>query len=200
MTLKIAVTGGIGSGKSMVCKVFAALGVPVYSADQQARELMNSDPALVRELKHLLGEEAYDQQGLRRKWVADRIFSNDELLAAVNSLVHPAVHRDFLRWASGLGGHSYVIGEAALTFESGGDRYYDRVVVVSAPVELRIRRVMQRDAVTEEEVRARMDKQWPAEEKELRAHHVIYNDNHTMILPQILALHAEFSKTEKQHV
>jgi len=191
MSIKVAVTGGIGSGKSMVCAVFSALGAPVYQADVEARRLMNKDAFLRKSLEDLLGPEAYSGDELNRAWVAGRIFSDPELVKKVNALVHPAVHRDFLRWA-GQQLFPYLIEEAALTFESGGAELFDYVVVVSAPEKLRIERVTSRDGSSEEQVRARMANQWSQEEKERKAHYVIINDNQTMILPQILALHAEW--------
>jgi len=195
MSLRVAVTGGIGSGKSVVCKVFSALGVPVYHADERARLLMNTDSRLKDSLIQLFGRELYDEDGLRRKWMAERIFGNDKLVEKVNSLVHPAVHHDFLKWADEYTNEPYVIEEAALTFESGGERFFDRVIVVTAPESLRVKRVVDRDGVDEEAVRSRMKHQMSQEEKEERAHFVIKNDNETMILPQILALHAELKNS-----
>jgi len=195
MSLKVAVTGGIGSGKSVVCQVFNALGVPVYNADSRAKEMMNTDPDLRKALVSLLGNELYDKNGMRRKWLAEKMFGNDLLVQQVNKIVHPAVFKDFLFWSEQRSGFPYLIEEAALTFEAGGEKYFDKIIVVSAPEMTRINRVIKRDGVTEEEVRSRMKHQMEQTEKERRADYIIYNDDSTMILPQILALHAEFIKT-----
>jgi len=187
--LLVGVTGGIGSGKSLVCQILEKLGIPVYYADQEARRLMNTDEGLVLGVKELLGEEAYREGELDRKHVASLVFGRPDLLLELNELVHPAVRSDFRKWAGRQKGVPYVVEEAALLFESGSAEEFDLIVVVDAPEELRIRRVSDRDGITGEQVRRRMSGQMPPEEKRERADEVVINDGERMLLPQVVALH-----------
>ncbi len=186
---KVGITGGIGSGKSTVCKVFEWLGIPVYYADERAKWLMSHDPELRRNVIALLGEEAYSADGnLNRAYIASKIFHNEDALRALNGLVHPAVHRDGETWHLTQDA-PYTLREAALLYESGGYRLMDKMIVVTAPVELRIQRVMKRDGVEKDAVQARIAKQWPEEEKAALADFVICNDGRQLVLPQILQIH-----------
>lgn len=189
--LRVGLTGGIGSGKSLVASVFELLGVPVYNADERARTLMETSPALISSIKSLLGDNAYKPDGtLDRALVAKLVFDDRELLDRLNAIVHPAVADDFLRWsAATTSEHGYVMHEAALTFESGSYRNMDYIIVVWAPEQLRVQRVMQRDEVGESDVRKRMEKQWPDDDKAKRANSVIINDNSAPLLKQVLDLH-----------
>lgn len=190
---QIGITGGIGSGKSTVCRLFETLGVPVYYADDRAKRLMQEDETLRAAIAERFGEAVYAADGsLRRAKLAALVFGDAEALADLNALVHPAVFRDAADWSAAHRGHPYVMREAALLYESGSWRLVDEVVVVWAPEDLRVRRVMARDGVTEAEVRARMDRQWPDEEKRRRADHVITNDGSTPLIPQVWALHRLF--------
>ena len=189
---KIGVTGGIGSGKTLVCDVFRALRVPVYEADRQARRLMEEDPALRKHLVELIGKEAYVEGKLNRSHIASKVFEDPETLRALNNMVHPAVHQDFQRWCLKQTSARYVIEEAAVLYESGGDRFMDAVVLVYAPEELRMERVMKRDGVSGRQVQNRMKHQIPDEQKRKWADHIIFNENQQMILPQILDLHQHF--------
>jgi dephospho-CoA kinase len=190
--LHIGVTGGIGSGKSMVCRLFSVLGVPVYHADERAKALMEEDPALIAGITARFGE-VYDAQGrLRRKALADQVFHNPEALAELNALVHPAVFRDASSWSAGMHQHPYVLREAALLYESGSWKHVDEVLMVWAPEALRLERVMQRDGLTEAEVRARMDRQMPVDEKRQRADRVIVNDGSQSLVQQVWSLHREW--------
>ncbi len=154
--IRVGVTGGIGSGKSTVCKLFAGLGVPVYDSDSRAREIMNGDGGqgedlvmaaggVRRAVVELLGEEAYRNGVLDAGFVAAKVFSDKMLLASLNAIVHPAVALDFEAWALSFADRPYVVLESAILFESGFDRFVDRIVTVSAPVEVRVERVMKRD-------------------------------------------------------
>ncbi len=186
---KVGITGGIGSGKSTVCRVFEWLGIPVYYADERARWLMTRDPGLRQHIVELLGANAYLEDGsLDRAYVASVVFKDPEKLERLNGLVHPAVHRDGEAWHLSQQA-PYTLREAALLYESGGYCLMDKMIVVTAPVELRIQRVMNRDNVERAAVESRMAKQWPEEEKAALADFVIRNDGQTALLPQVWRLH-----------
>ncbi|RMF24535.1 MAG: dephospho-CoA kinase [Bacteroidetes bacterium] len=192
--LKVGITGGIGSGKTTVCRIFELLGVPVYYADERAKWLMTHDPELRHRIRERFGTEAYLPDGtLNRAFLAKQVFHDPEKLRGLNALVHPAVHADAARWhlEQSRKGASYTLREAALLFESGSYRHLDRMIVVTAPEELRIRRVMQRDGVSREAVRARMRHQWPEAEKAARADFLIQNDGEHLLLPQVLRVHRD---------
>ncbi len=195
--MKIGVTGGIGSGKSLVCSVFAHLGVPVYPADRRARELMGSSQEIRQQLTHLLGEEIYRDGYPDRARLAEAIFSDEKIRRRVNGIVHPVVFRDFEAWASSFSGKPYVIQEAAIIFESGADTLLDGVINVYAPVEVRIARVMQRDGITREAVRARMRSQMSERERQKRAGHTIVNDGQRMVIPQVIRIHEQILRDVK---
>ena len=190
--LKVGITGGIGSGKTTVCKVFEALGIPVYYADWHARQLMVNDPRLVAGVKELFGPDAYLEDGaLNRPYIAEKVFNNDKKLQQLNHLVHPAVAEDAGRWHSAQENVPYTLKEAALLFESGNFKQLDKVITVFAPEKLRIQRVMERDQVSRKEVRARMAKQMPEEEKLKRADFVVYNDGSHSLVRQVWDIHRE---------
>jgi dephospho-CoA kinase len=191
---KLGLTGGIGSGKTLVCQIFETLGVPVYYADSAARELMNTDAGLVSGIRKMFGDEAFGKDGLNRQYLADNVFGDHAKLSALNHLVHPAVRRDFIRWAAGQEGAAYVIEEAAILFESGASAGMDLTVLVYAPEDVRISRVMKRDAITQEAVRRRMEHQMSEEQKMELADRVLVNDGSRMILPQVIDLHNELLK------
>jgi len=186
---RLGITGGIGSGKTLVCSILEILGIPVYHADEAARRLMENEPQLVSGISILLGEEVYQGGLLDRKAVAEKVFRDRRLLQELNGLVHPAVREDFLAWESKQGEAPYVAEEAAIMFESGADRLMDLTVLVYAPEEMRISRVMQRDGSDREEVVRRMRSQMDEEEKKQRAGAVITNDGSDMLLPQVIGLH-----------
>lgn len=190
----IGITGGIGSGKTTVCSIFAAMGVPVYAADDRAKEVMTTDAQLVHQIKQYFGEGAYLEDELNRPFLAQQVFGDKDKLEVLNSLVHPAVARDFLQWTIAHAHFSYVVKEAAILFESGAYKAVNEVVLVSAPEELRLQRVMQRDGISDAEVRQRMASQWTEERKAALAHHSITNDNHHLVIPQVVALHNQFHK------
>jgi dephospho-CoA kinase len=192
--LKIGVTGGIGVGKSIVCRMFGVLGIPVYDADTRAKWVMQYDQALKRELQEAFGEETYTPQGqLNRTYLASVVFNNQERLNRLNALVHPHVGTDFERWATANASAPYLIKEAALMFESESWRQLDEIIVVSAPLDVRLKRLLKRDTHrTEADIRAIIAKQLSEEDKIARAQHVIYNDEQQLIIPQVLALHQEF--------
>ncbi|MGM0376521.1 MAG: dephospho-CoA kinase [Bacteroidota bacterium] len=190
---KIGVTGGIGSGKSTVCKVFEVLGIPVYYADDRARALILSDPRIRKGYKELFGEKVYENGQLNRKLVADKIFSNRSLLEKVNRLVHPVVREDFTQWVERREA-PYVIEEAAVLLESGGQDLLDRVVVVSAPESLRVQRVAKRDGISEAKVRERIKNQWTDLQRREMADYEILADDQHLVVPQVLEIHAELKR------
>jgi len=189
--LKIGITGGIGSGKSTVCRIFSQMGIPIYSADNRAKQLMNENQTLITAIKQLFGEEAYHEAKLNRAYISERAFSNPALLEQLNALVHPAVAKDFLDWAIQQK-TPYVVKEAALMYESGSFRDLDYVITVSAPKELRILRTMQRDGMSREQVLARMKRQWSEKQRNEAADFIIKNDGNHALIPQVLELHRKF--------
>lgn len=196
--LKVGITGGIGSGKSTVCRIFELCGVAVYNTDKNATRLMNEDDALIEAIIGLLGTKAYDEQGrLDRKYVAGKVFNNPGLLQRLNSIVHPAVGRDFIHWAK-IQDTDYVVLESAILFESGFDRIVDRTVTVSAPEDMRIRRVMQRDGLAEKDVRARIANQMSDAERESRSDYVIHSTDTGTPAAQVDALHKIFSRDARK--
>jgi dephospho-CoA kinase len=191
--LKVGLTGGIGSGKSLVCEIFKRLHVPVYEADRRAKLLMNEDASLRESLIRLFGESIYSEEGLNRGLMAGRIFQEPDMLVKVNRLVHPYVFRDFGIWQRKYKSASYVIHEAAIIFESGGAVFFDKIITVEAPEELRIQRVMKRDRVSREQVMARLQNQWPGEKRVAHSDYVIMNDLDKMVLPQVLKIHKQLT-------
>jgi len=186
--LKVGITGGIGSGKTTVCRIFEMLNIPVYYADDRAKWLMRNDPNLKKNLIDLLGPSAYLPEGdLNRAYIGKLVFSDKELLDKLNKLVHPAVFLDGEDWFSKQT-TPYAIKEAALFYETGSFALMDKMIVVTADREERIRRVMLRDKVEREAVEARMDKQLPEAEKIKQADFVIYNDGREMLIPKILEI------------
>ena len=192
--LKIGLTGGIGSGKTLVGEVFAALKVPVYVADQEARRLMETSPVLRNSLDKLFGSKAFKGDNLDRRYIGEIVFNDKRMLTSLNKIVHPAVHADFERWAEQYRDLPYVMEEAAVLFESGGAKRMDKTFFVKAAEQTRIRRVMARDNVSGEQVLARIRNQWSDEKKEKLADFIIYNENDSMILPQIVDLHQDIIK------
>ena len=194
--LRIGITGGIGSGKSIASRLFHALGVPVYDADTRARWVMENDAALRDELRAAFGADTYDATGrLNRPALAGMVFNNPARLAQLNGLVHPHVGTDFERWATvqQQAGHAYVLKEAALLLEAGSYKQLDRIITVFAPLAVRTARVLRRDPQrSAADVAAIMAKQLSEDEKMLRADHVLVNDDAQPLLPQVLALHAGF--------
>ena len=195
--LRIGITGGIGSGKSIASRLFHALGAPIYDADTRARWVMENDLALRAELLAAFGPDAYDAAGrLNRPALAGTVFNNPALLAQLNGLVHPHVGLDFERWASvqQQAGHPYILKEAALLFEAGSYKQLDRIITVFAPLAVRTARVLRRDPHrSATDVEAIMAKQLSEEEKMQRADYVLTNDDVQPLLPQVLELHAVFS-------
>ena len=188
MSYNIAITGGIGSGKTSACMVFETLGIPVYYADTRAKELMNADPELKSQLTEHFGEHIYHEGVLNRRYLAEIIFNDRTALAKINSCVHPAVARDFDQWRIRQTS-PYVLEEAAIIFENHLEHRFDKVILVTAPENLRIERVCARRQITPEEVRQRLTNQWTEERKTALADYIIYNDHKRLMIPQVLEIH-----------
>jgi dephospho-CoA kinase len=193
--LQIGITGGIGSGKSLVCKIFSCLGVPVYDADSRAKYVMTTDRILMEQIQKEFGMLSYNPDGmLNRSYLSERVFNEPEQLKKLNELVHPRVGKNYSEWVMENSSSSYVIKEAALLFEAGSAQQLDNIIAVYAPEELRIKRVLKRDPQrTEETVREVMQNQMNEEEKRDKADFVIYNDGASLVVPQILQLHERFN-------
>jgi dephospho-CoA kinase len=191
--LKIGLTGNMGSGKTTVSKIFEILGIPVFYADDEAKNVMVTDSRLVDDIRSAFGEPAYFSDGtLNRKHISAIVFNDKVALEKLNSLVHPAVFRAFDTWVARKKDVPYVIKEAALLFESDSYKLCDDTIMVQAPAEQRVKRVMERDGLTREEVERRNSNQFSEEKKTELAGHVIKNDETQLVIPQVLALHQVF--------
>lgn len=189
--IRIGLTGGIGSGKSTVAKIFEILGIPVYYADEAARQLMNENEELKAAITKHFGEESYVRGKLNRSYIASIVFNNNEKLELLNSLTHPVTIQHAAAWMQKQN-TPYIIKEAALIFETGSAEHLDYVIGVYSPKSLRIKRVMNRDGVSEEQVLKRMDRQMNEEMKMRLCDFVIKNTEQELVTPQVLALHEKF--------
>lgn len=196
--LKVGITGGIGSGKTTVCRIFEVLHIPVYYADDRAKELMQSDLKLIASIKEIFGEQAYAGGKLNRPYISSKVFTNKALLARLNAAVHPAVAKDAELWMSQYKDLPYVLQEAALLFESGWHLRLDKIICVLAPPELRISRLKARDKATYEEITARMKNQMSDERKAELSDFIIYNDGQHRLIPQVLAVHRILMDLDKK--
>ena len=187
--IKVGITGGIGSGKSTVCDIFKMLAVPVYEADFEARWLTNHHPDIIKGVKTLFGEEIYVNGMLDRKEVGAKVFSDKELLAGLNGIIHPVVAHHFEDWLKKHEECPFILKEAAILFESGGHKQVDQVIAVTAPTELRIQRVMYRDGLSEKEVECRISNQMPEEDKVKMADYIIHCNDKDLVIPQVLEVY-----------
>jgi len=187
--LKIGVTGGIGSGKSTVCEIFKTLGIPVFNADEAGRALTDGNKEVKDKIRENFGSEIFDGGTLNRRKLAEIVFEDADKLKQLNDIIHPTVGKAYADWVNDITDKPYCLKEAAILFESGSDKGLDKVIVVSAPQELRIERVVKRDDVTREEVRGRMNRQRSEEERIARADFVINNDGSNPLIPQVMELH-----------
>lgn len=192
--LQIGITGGIGSGKSLVCKIFACLGIPVYDSDHRAKALMTTDGILISQITKEFGDLSYDDHGLNRRYLAEVVFRDKVKLEKLNELVHPRVAVDYSRWLSQHQDSPYILKEAALLYESGSYQQLHKVIMVFAHEDVRIRRVLHRDKHrTYQQVKDIIAQQWPDEEKKKRADYVVVNDESVLVIPQVLDLHHSFT-------
>ncbi|MEI6677229.1 MAG: dephospho-CoA kinase [Mariniphaga sp.] len=186
---KIGITGGIGSGKTTACEIFKLLGVPVFHADTEARNLQNNDLTIKKRLIELFGGEIYTDDGmLDRKQLAKIIFNNHEALLAVNTIIHPAVRQCFMKWLEKHQNSAYVLYEAAILFESGYASDFDKIILILADEAVRIRRVVHRDGTSEDLVKQRISNQIPDFEKIDKADHILENNGFKLLLPEIIKL------------
>jgi dephospho-CoA kinase len=195
--MKLCVTGGIGSGKTSVCKVFNTLGIPLFSADAEAKRIMENDERLISGINSIAGKNLYISGSLDRKALAALIFNHPALLEKVNSLVHPAVFVNFIKWEKE--NAPYVIIEAAIIFESGGAKLVDRIASVVAPIEERIKRIMQRNSLSREKIIERMRNQTDDDTRIRLSDWVIYNSENDMIIPAVLKIHEEILNIINNH-
>jgi dephospho-CoA kinase len=197
--LQVGITGGIGAGKSLVCRIFEALGVPVYDADSRAKWVMAYDSVLVSHIMEEFGREAYTSGGeINRAYMAQTVFHNPERLAKLNALVHPRVGVDYRQWLQAHQQAPYVLKEAALLFETGSYKQLDFIIVVDAPLEVRVKRVLLRDPHRDDaQVRAIIQKQMPEQESKAKTDFVIDNSGEQLLIPQVLKLH-EFFLAQKE--
>jgi dephospho-CoA kinase len=196
--LKIGITGGIGSGKTIITQIFSLLGVPVYNADDRAKYILHHDDEVRRQVHKYFGEQSYLDGKLNTSFLSAEVFHNETKLQALNSFVHPRVGMDFQQWLTEQSS-AYILKEAALLYEAGSYKDLDKIITVFSPVELRLKRVLARDPQrTESAVRAIMQKQMSDEEKIKMADHVICNDDHQLLIPQVIRLHEQFmSKAQR---
>lgn len=185
----IGLTGGIGSGKSTVAKIFQHLGVPVFIADEESKRILDTDPILQNRLQNLLGKDLIKAGVIDKVYMAQKIFSDESLLQEVNALLHPLVGIAFKHWALQQHNAPYVMREAAILFESNTYKDCDKIVVVTAPESLRLERVMRRSNLSAEAVKARMKKQWPQERKNAMADYLVDNSGEKSLIKQVIAIH-----------
>ncbi|MEI7595439.1 MAG: dephospho-CoA kinase [Bacteroidota bacterium] len=186
--LKVGLTGGIGSGKSIVAKVFENIGVPVYYSDLRAKHIMMNDVIIKEQIIQLLGFEAYEDNSINKTFIASKIFTDTSLLKKLNNIVHPAIKCDFLLWAD-IQKFKFVIQESAILFESKAYEYMDCSMMVFAPLEVRINRVIERDSLTRSEVEKRIANQMADEEKLKLADYAINNFKDYLVVPQVLTIY-----------
>ncbi len=199
MTLQIGVTGGIGAGKSVVCRVFRALGIPVYEADERAKWLIEHDPILKTDVVRVLGPNAYERHHeptygrYNRAWVAAQVFADPDLLVRLNAVVHPRVLSDTANWVGQHADKPYVVKEAALMRAAGDGNTLDKIIVVRAPLDLRVARIQARDPHrSEAEIRNIISRQVDDDARLAIADYVIDNDERQLLLPQVVSLHKAF--------
>ena len=197
MVLRVGLTGGIGSGKSTVAQIFEVLGIPVYYADISAKRLMNEDAELKSAIINTFGKQAYVKNILDRKYISSIVFSDPAKLELLNSIVHPATKKDAEAWMQQQTSQ-YAIHEAALIFEAKVYERLDHVIGVSSPIELRIKRAMERDKVSRDEVLKRMDQQFDEDLKMSKCDFVLINDEQQLLIPQVLELHEKLIALSKQ--
>ncbi|MBK7683248.1 MAG: dephospho-CoA kinase [Bacteroidetes bacterium] len=197
--LRVGITGGIGSGKTTVCKIFQALGISVFDADRSAKRLMAEDAVLKNQLIDHFGDDTFGADGvLNRTYLAQRVFNNEEDLNQLNQLVHPFVLTDYENWLLQIPKAPYSIREAAIMLESGTYKDLDVIILIDAPDELRIKRVIQRDKRSETEVQSIISRQWPMEKKRKFTSFIIQNNEKQFLIPQVLHLH-ELLISQSEH-
>lgn len=184
--LKVGITGGIGSGKTVVCQIFQALEIPIYNADNRAKAVMEEDAELVASITSVFGNDAYSKGKLNREYLAQKVFNNQLLLNQLNAVVHPCVARDFSEWVAKNKTHPFILKEAALLVETGSYKQLDALIVVTCPMETRISRIKKRDPFrSESQIQEIIKKQLPEEAKTDRADYLIRNDDKLSLIHQV---------------
>lgn len=192
--LIVGITGGIGSGKTTAAKIFESLGIPIYIADEKARTLTAENPEILSYIRETYGDGVFDENGaLLRKKLGEKVFGDKEKLKALNEVIHPIVNRDFKEWTAQQDA-PYVLKEAAVLFESGNYTNCDYVILVVAPKEVRINRVMKRSGLSREDIEARMLHQWSDDDKLALSDFVIHNDDDHELMPQIYDIHEDIKR------
>jgi dephospho-CoA kinase len=190
--LKIGITGGIGSGKSLICSIFSMLDVPIYNADLRGRRILETNSTVEKKVMALLGKKAYPEPGKPdRKYIASRVFTDKALLDKLNAIVHPAVKDDFEAYVEKHQDYPYILKEAAIMIEAGTYKNLHGIIVITAPEDLRVSRVMARDGVSREDVMIRVEKQMSESERLKYADYIIYNDGSESLIRQIARIHGE---------
>ena len=189
----VGITGGIGSGKTTVCKIFSQLSVPIFYADEEAKKILFEDKRIGEKVLKILGKEILSDGKLDKQKIADVVFADNKKLSKLNSIVHPVVQKIFLSWCKINKSQKYVLKEAAILFESGSYKDCDFVITVTAPENIRVKRVMARDKVSDKEIRQRMKNQWSDKEKTKRSDFIINNDGKLLLIPQVLNIHKKIS-------
>jgi dephospho-CoA kinase len=189
--LSVGITGGMGSGKSLICLIFNLLGISIYNSDLHAKRLMEEDEKVKSEIIKLFGKESYfDNGNLNRKFLAGMIFNNQLLLTKINEIIHPAVRYDAIEWQNKLPSNKvYCIRESAILFETGIYKHLDFNILVTAPENIRKERIKKRDGITEEEIQSRINQQWPENKKLALCDFQIINDGKSFLIPQVLKIH-----------
>ena len=189
--LSVGISGGMGSGKTLVCAIFKVLGISVYNSDLEAKRIMETNEQVKKEIINLLGEESYlNNMTLNRKYIAEKIFNHTELLSGINQIVHPAVREDTEIWSKKIPkDNNYFLRESAILFETCIYKQLNYNILVIAPKELRLHRIKNRDRLSEEDIASRMNQQWSDEQKLPLTDFVIINDGKTFLIPQILKIH-----------
>ena len=191
--LRVGITGGIGSGKTTVCTIFEKLGVPVYYADPRAKDLVNANQELQNKITNAFGQNSFIEGAYNRAFIASIVFSDKEKLELLNSIIHPFVLNDWRSFCQKHAHSPYVIKEAAIMLETESKNSVDHIVLVHAPLEIRIQRIQERDKVSETEILARIEAQMSEVEKMKLADSIIYNDQEHSLIEQVLALHQKFN-------
>jgi dephospho-CoA kinase len=192
--LKVGITGGIGSGKTIVCRIFEMLGIPVYYADIKAKNLIENNPEIKANIINTFGQSSFTPEGYNRKYMASLVFNNFDLLEKLNAIVHPSVTNDFKEWCQEHSSAQYVVHESAVLFESGVHEITDYIIVIDAPLEQRIKRIKERDSITDQEIMKRINNQWPSEKLSSLANWVIHNDNNNLVIPQVIKIHEQIAR------
>lgn len=191
--IKLGITGGIGSGKTIVCRVFSCLGVPVFNSDLVARNIVDQELSVIKKIKSEFGNDIYSKDGLDRKKLSKLVFENKSSLEFLNAIVHPAVKEKFEYWLLENRESPFVIKEAAIMFESGAYKEMDKIATVYTPESIRLKRVLNRDNISVELIKKRIENQISEQEKIKRSDFVIINDDNKLVLPQIIKLYQELS-------